>query len=173
MKHQIYHCNVDQSFTAFCKFFVVLAHSPISSQPAECTLDHPAVGQDFEACQIVSSFNYFQHPTTQLLGPLNQLASIPAIGPNEFQARAFSLHGLQQQFRAISILNVRRMNDDCDQQPQSIYCKVPFASLYFLSRVIAANPFFSVVFTDWLSMIAALGLHFRPASLRTSSRSES
>ena len=49
------------------------------------------------------------------------------------------------------------MNHDGQKQAHSVHYDVPFASGYLLARVIASGPPFSVVFTDWLSMMAALG----------------
>jgi len=50
---------------------------------------------------------------------------------------------------------------------------MPFPAVDFLAGVITARPPFSVVFTDWLSMIAALGLSSRPAACRTLPRKAS
>jgi hypothetical protein len=55
------------------------------------------------------------------------------------------------------------MNDDGDEQSQRIYKKMSFSPVDLLARVVTVGPPFSVVFTDWLSMIAALGSRFRPA----------
>ena len=50
---------------------------------------------------------------------------------------------------------------------------MPLASGNPLTRVITAGPPFSVVFTDWLSMIAALGVASRLATSRTRTRKAS
>ena len=47
-----------------------------------------------------------------------------------------------------------------------IHHNVTFASLYPLASVVTSRPPFSVVFTDWLSMTAALGLAARPWDCR-------
>jgi hypothetical protein len=48
------------------------------------------------------------------------------------------------------------------------------ATADFLARIVsAADPLFSVVFTDWLSMIAAEGVGSFPTETRTCSRSVS
>jgi hypothetical protein len=65
------------------------------------------------------------------------------------------------------------MHDEPDDQPDRIDNDVTFPSENLLAGVISAKPPFSVVFTLWLSMIPALGVDSRPASRRTSSRSES
>ena len=70
-------------------------------------------------------------------------------------------HVIQHLLGAVPVLNVGRMHRHCQQQPQGIdhYVTPP---RYFLTRVVAARPPFSVVLTLWLSMIAALGLARRP-----------
>jgi hypothetical protein len=47
---------------------------------------------------------------------------------------------------------------------------VAFSSVDFLARIVSAKPPFSVVLTDWLSMMAALGVGFRPSWRRTCAR---
>jgi hypothetical protein len=44
-----------------------------------------------------------------------------------------------------------------ENQSQYINKKVTFPSIYLLAGIIAVAPPFSVVLTDWLSIIAALG----------------
>ena len=60
-----------------------------------------------------------------------------------------------------------RMDTDGQKQVHSVHYDVPFASGYLLARVVASGPPFSVVFTDWLSMMAALGLVSRPWACRS------
>ena len=129
-----------------------------------------AMRKYLETFHIVASFYNFQNPATQLPSPLDEFARIPGVCPNQFQAGEIPLELFKQQLRTVSILNIRRMNNQPDQHSHCIHGDVALAPLYFLPRVIAANSFFSVVFTDWLSMTAALGLASRPASLRTSFR---
>jgi ABC-type oligopeptide transport system substrate-binding subunit len=43
------------------------------------------------------------------------------------------------------------------QETECVDDDVPLAPIYLLAAVVAAWPPFSVVFTDWLSMIPALG----------------
>ena len=63
---------------------------------------------------------------------------------------------------AVSILDVGRMHRHCQQQALGIHHYVALAPLHLLACVVTPWPPFSAVFTDWLSMIAALGLVRRP-----------
>ena len=49
------------------------------------------------------------------------------------------------------------------EQPGGIHYYVALAPRYLLARVVAPRPPFSVVFTDWLSMLAALGVASLPS----------
>jgi hypothetical protein len=63
------------------------------------------------------------------------------------------------------------MHDYGEHEPHDIDQKMSLATVHFLSRVVAMDPPFSVVLTDWLSIMAALGWRLRPAFTRTSPRS--
>ena len=63
------------------------------------------------------------------------------------------------------------MNYDCQQQPYGIHDDMALASHHLLTSVIATRPPLSVVLTDWLSMMAALGVGSLPSAWRTLGRS--
>ena len=60
------------------------------------------------------------------------------------------------------------MHDNGDQQAERVDEDVALATIDLLARVVAVRPPFSVVFSDWLSMMPALGLRFRPTDSRRS-----
>ena len=72
---------------------------------------------------------------------------------------------IHQQFSAISVLYVRRMHNHFQQHSHRIHDYMSLSSEHLLTGVIATKPPFSVVFTDWLSIVAAVGIaplhHFR------------
>jgi hypothetical protein len=59
---------------------------------------------------------------------------------------------------------------DGEDHSERVDDEMTFSSVDFLARVISAEPPFSVVLTDWLSMMAALGVGFRPSWRRTCAR---
>ena len=65
------------------------------------------------------------------------------------------------------------MNHHGQQQSHGVHHDVPLASGYPFASVVTPRPPFSVVFADWLSMIAALGVASRPATSRTRTRKAS
>ncbi len=62
----------------------------------------------------------------------------------------------QQFFGTGSILNVGGVDMHFEKQTERIAQNMPFSAVYFLTRIVAARPPFSVVLTDWLSKMAAL-----------------
>ena len=65
------------------------------------------------------------------------------------------------------------MNHHGQQQPYGVHGDVTLATHHLLTSIIATRPPFSVVFTDWLSIMAALGVRLLPSDCRTLGRSAS
>jgi hypothetical protein len=59
------------------------------------------------------------------------------------------------------------MHDHAEQQPLRVDRNLALAPLDLLGGIVAARPPFSVVFTLWLSMMAAVGLASRPSLSRS------
>ena len=106
--------------------------------------------------------------------PLDPLAEafllVSAIGPDQLETRKAALERRKQGLAAVSVLNVGFMHQHMQDQPIRIDQEMALAPFDLLPAVVAARPPFCVVFTDWLSMIAALGVGSRPALTRTCSR---
>lgn len=77
----------------------------------------------------------------------------------------------QQGHGTLAVLHARRRDDDDEEEPERIDEHMALASVQLLGRVIAMAPPFSVVLTDWLSMMPALGCRCFPAATRTLPRS--
>ena len=164
------HGDLNESFTGFRKFFIVLAKSTTTTEPSEGSFHDPTTWQNVEALDVVAAFDDLQYPAVRLLHPVNQLSTVAAIRPNELQSRKLALCFFQDLLGTIAVLNIGRVNDHTQQQTDRIDQNMPFPSLYLFARIVTASPPFSVVFTDWLSMIAALGVGSRPACRRVCSR---
>ena len=80
---------------------------------------------------------------------------------------------LQQRLCAIAVWHTGGRDHHRQDQPERIDQDVAFAAFDLFVRVKAADPPFSVVLTDWLSRIPALGCRRLPAATRTSPRSRS
>ena len=111
-----------------------------------------------------------QYPTRYRHDPLDQLASLPTVRPDQSQARKLVQKFVYDQLFSISVLNIGRMNHHRQHQPHRIHDDMPLASHHFLTSIIATRPPFSVILTDWLSMMAALGVGLLPSASRTLGR---
>jgi hypothetical protein len=83
------------------------------------------------------------------------------------------LQAREQAFSTSAVLHVGASDDHGEQQPSRIDEEMALATLHMFVGIIAAHPPFSVVLTDWLSILPALGWRCRPAATRTSPRSKS
>jgi len=129
-----------------------------------------------ETFHLVGSFHNLQCERVagpQRGNPLQKLPSISPIGPNEPDAQEAVAYPSEKEFGSIPILNVGCMDDYSNNQPECVYEQIPFAAVDFLAGIISMEPPFSVVLTDWLSMIAALGSASRPSAMRTCVRNTS
>ena len=117
--------------------------------------------------------NYFQQPAAKGPGPGGQLASVSAVSPNYLESGKPTHQFAQHQLGSISILDVGGMYHHGQKQSHGVYYDVTLAPSDLFAGIIATRPPFSVVFTDWLSMIAALGVASRPAASRTLGRKAS
>ena len=79
----------------------------------------------------------------------------------------------QHQPGSVPVLDTGSMHHHREEQSRGVHYDVALASRHFFACVIAPRPPFSVVFTDWLSMIAPLGVASRPSLSRTMGRSAS
>src|SRR5579859_7662650 len=86
------------------------------------------------------------------------------------QAWELLLQARQQPDATFTLGHIRRMNQYFEQQAVRVHHHMPFASFYPLPAIKTAQPPFSVVLTDWLSMMVALGVGSRPICTRSRSR---
>ncbi len=121
----------------------------------------------------------FDHLETDFVpGPLGPhprraVTSIGLIGPNQPEPGEPVLEDRQEGVSALALLHVGARDDHCQQAPQGVDEAMPRAPFALCVPVKAAAPPLSVVLTDWLSMIPALGWRCFPAATRTSPRSRS
>jgi hypothetical protein len=68
-------------------------------------------------------------------------------------------------------LDVGGVDNDAEHETEGVDDQVTLASTDFLARIVTTDAPLEVIFTDWLSMIAAEGIRSRPSAWRTSPRS--
>ena len=169
-EHQMNHRQMNPSLRRFSEGFIVLAQPAALTQPCQGSFDDPSAWHHLELVAVFGRLHYLQDIARSGPHPINQPSPVAPVSPDEPQPRESSLHLVDNQLSAISILDVSGMHHHRQQQPHRIYDDVPLASFYPLASIIATRPPFSVVFTLWLSMMAALGVRSLPSTSRTSGR---
>jgi hypothetical protein len=147
-KHKMDHADIDHVFARFWVILVVLAQSTIAIEPPKGSLHDPPLREHLEADRVIRALDDREYPSTRGPHPVNQGTGIAAIGPNQFQTRKFATNLAQNQSCSVSILNARRMDHHCDDQPECVHENVPLAAIDLLPPVVTVYPPFSVVFTD-------------------------
>jgi hypothetical protein len=104
---------------------------------------------------------------------MHQLPGVSAIRPDEAQSHQRMFEEGQHELTAVAVLHVGRVHHHGDQQPERIDQEVSLATIDLFARIVTMGAPLSVVFTDWLSITAALGCRSRPTDSRTSPWSRS
>ena len=164
------HGDVNPSLTGGGQSFIVFAQPSTSAQPSQGSFYYPAARQHLEAMTFWGTLDDLQQPVPNRVSPTHQLPGIGTVGPNQLEARKATQELAEHQLGAIPILNIGGMDHHGQEQSQGIHYNVAFASTNLLARVVTPRPPFSVVFTDWLSIMAALGVGSRPSISRTLGR---
>ena len=151
------HSDVNPSLRTFRQRLIVFAKPPVAPQPCKGALNHPSARQ-YSKFACPRTFDNLNNPAANLISPINRFTSISCISPYKLQARKATCQSLEYQLGAMIVLNVGRMDNYCQQQPHSINDDVELSPCHSLGRIITTNPPFSVVFTLWLSIMAALGV---------------
>ena len=119
----------------------------------------------------IRSFDDFNDPAIPAHCPTHKPSGITAISPDDLEATPSRTQLFDQQFTAVTILDVGRVDDQCENQAERVNNDMTLAPKRFLARVVPSVAPFSAVLTDWLSMMPALGVGLRPSSIRTRRRS--
>ena len=172
MNHQVDHGNADHGLAALDQSFVVFRQSPVSTQPGERPFHNPSFGQNFKGVHSIALHD-LDDPPIPSRRPIHEASGITAVREDEFQTPESSAQSFHQQLAAVAILDVGRVHDQGQDQPQRVHDQMPLTPLDLLARVVPARPPFSAVFTDWLSMMPAEGVGFFPAFRRTWARRRS
>ena len=148
--------------------FEILGQPPATTEPRKGSFDDPTPGQNLEAFGRVGALDDLGDDVRQSL--LLCLAKLRSLIAATLPSRLSRYNRAQNENAAIAILNVGRVNERVKQQAYCIDENMPLLALDLLSGIVAvrinATPPFSVLFTLWLPMTAAVGLASRPAASR-------
>ena len=157
---------------------VVVAVLPIfgeaatSIEPADGTLNNPALRFDDKALRVVATPDDFGDEVRHYFGGAvgEDRPGIGAVREQLPQKGELSEQGGQQQHAAIAVLHIGGSDQGVQQQSDLVDQDVAFLALDQLAGVeampIDRRPPFSALFTLWLSMIQTVGLASRTACSR-------
>jgi hypothetical protein len=170
------HHHVDDGFARFWPQLIVFTQPAVAVEPPQRAFDNPPLGDHFKPLGGIGAFGDCQTdlaPRAQRPDPVDQRPSIGAIGPDAAQPGKLMPEDFQHLRGPIAVLHAGGRDDDGQDPSERVDEKMPFAAFDLFVGVKAADPPFSVVLTDWLSMTPALGWRCLPAATRTSPRSRS
>jgi hypothetical protein len=150
----------------------ILGEAATSIEPADGTLDDPALRLDDKALCIVATPDDLGHEVRHDIDDAvgEDRPGIGAVREQRAQKGELSEQGGQQQHAAITVLHVGGGDQGVQQQPELVDQDVAFLALDQLAGVeamrIDRRPPFSALFTLWLSMMQAVGLASRAACSR-------
>src|SRR5437762_349620 len=123
------HCQVNPSFGARLRAFVVSHKASMSHEPANRALDNPPARQYRKALgrfRALDDFHFKLGPT--ILHPLLKILScIAAINPNLSHLGEPSCNPLENLLSPVSLRTTGRSHDHAQQQSQGIHQNVPLA----------------------------------------------
>jgi hypothetical protein len=116
----------------------VFGETATAADPGEGALDDPALGQNDEAVQL-AAFDDLKLPGARLGDRGSSFRRlIASVGEDAFYERAETAGApIEYQPRTVAILDIRRVNDDIQQEAERVDQYVPLATLDLLARVIA------------------------------------
>jgi hypothetical protein len=136
-----YHCDIDPSFGAGLRGFVIAHESPLAHQPTEGSLHDPAARQHFEAHGGVGAFDdldgQFGAESPDPLG--ERLAGVAAIHPQDAEPGEPAQHPAQNHLCPVAFGGAGRGYGHAEYQPQGIHQQMSLAAFDPLAGVIA-NP---------------------------------
>ena len=167
VQHEADHGQLDHGLRDLGQLFVFPGQPPPAAKPAERPLRHPAAREEDEALGAGEAPDHDQGQPEQEAGKQGREPVVSAIGEHDLKPRVEPLQPAQQVAGTIGVLDVGGMDDNAEQQAGGVDPNMPFAALDLLRRIPTARPPFSVVFTLWVSITAALGLGSRPSRSRS------
>ena len=172
MQQEIDHRNVGHVLAAVGQRLVILAQPAVPAQPCERALDDPSFRQHDELAHV-RPLDDLDHSAQRTLRPRDELAGVPAVGPDHLQPTEVTGHFQQNLFATVAVLHGGAMHDHRQDQAQRVDANMPLSSGDLLARVVAVRPPFrgAFVLTDCESITPADGVGLRPALRRTFSRS--
>ena len=135
-EHDADHGEADEGCGGSCMALEVACQSTVSADPGQGAFDDPALGKNDEAVRVVA-LDDLQLPGAGLGNGGAGLGSlITGVGENAFEEREQAACApIQDQFGAIAILNIGRMDGDIQEEAERVDEDMSLAARDFLARV--------------------------------------
>src|SRR5215471_439217 len=144
--HELNHSDSDPCLGRLRQGLEVFTEPPRAIEPAKGALDDPTPLHHLKALGAPGTFHDHEGPLQHSRDPGDELARVPAIGPDQLQSREADDQGPQHRFSSITVLDTSGMHYHDEEQSQDIDDNVALAPTDTLAAIIAAAPPFSVVF---------------------------
>lgn len=146
--------------------FVILGQTLKATKPAKSALHHPPTRHYLEAFEIVGALDDLDLDVKVLLDPLAKGSCVATVSPDFAQTREPLGCFVEQRLGSFAFVEVGGSDKDRQYQTVGVYQEMAFAAFDLFIAVVADGilaglPPFSVVFTDWLSRMAAEGVGSR------------
>src|ERR1700729_1035081 len=115
---------------------VFLAEEAILPEPTEGSLDNPAPRKNLELLFIVGSFHHLNVDASVCGRLIDDFPVVRTVHPYQLKRGELAMRLAHQEGARVAILNVRRRDDDCEDQSQDVNKDVPLApvDLFFPHR---------------------------------------
>ena len=135
-EHDADHGEADEGCGGSCVALEVARKTPVVADPCQGPLDDPAFGENDEAMELVA-FDDLEFPSAGLGDGRGGLRSLIAgIGEDALdKGKEAAGAPVENERRAIAILNVGRMDDDVQQEAERVDENMPFAARNLLARI--------------------------------------
>lgn len=165
MHHLVGYGNLNHGLTAGRQPFVVPAQSWVSLQPAAGVFYDPAFGQHDERVKR-GSLDDLDHPATGLFRPVDKLAGVAAVGPDQHQPSGETAQLLDHKLAAPATPYTGRVNHHGQDQFEGIGYDMALSTPAFLDHVVVIRPLScgASVLMDGESITAAESVDFLAAS---------
>lgn len=129
---------------------IVLAQPALSAEPSERALDDPPAREHNETADV-RTLDDLQVDRTRgaanAANPIDECAGVPSIGPELSKTKERRCQDAKEKLGTVPILDICRMNNHGQQQPDRVYEDVSLATTDFFAGIVTVRSPFSVVFT--------------------------
>lgn len=134
-----FECDGDPTCRDALGLLVVLNQSSMFHQPAECSLDQPPLGQDFEPLDIVASLDHLDFDARRLLAhQLRKFRTNVATVQPQFSKSPKRRHQWRQKFVSPGALRHVCLHDDhSKQQSKGVDNGDAFSAIGLLRRIVS------------------------------------